>query len=100
MHLIQSLKNEFCFNLPMFSKYPATSINSYFYKMTIQTILRKTTIHSKWIPYSNLRVIVHFMHGMDNMKHGVADTMRCKHDQGVTSVTGVTDFSIDQSPKK
>ena len=35
MHLIQSLKNEFCFNLRMFSKYPATSINSYFYKMTL-----------------------------------------------------------------
>ena len=35
MHLIQSLKNEFCFDLPMFSKYPATSINSYFYKMTL-----------------------------------------------------------------
>ena len=34
MHLIQSLKNEFCFDLPLFSKYPATSINSYFYKMT------------------------------------------------------------------
>ena len=30
MHLIQSLKNEFCFDLPSFSKYPATSINSYF----------------------------------------------------------------------
>ena len=36
MHLIQSLKNEFCFDLPMFSKYPATSINSYFYKMTLE----------------------------------------------------------------
>ena len=35
MHLIQSLKNVFCFDLPMFSKYPATSINSYFYKMTL-----------------------------------------------------------------
>ena len=35
MHLIQSLKNEFSFDLPMFSKYPATSINSYFYKMTL-----------------------------------------------------------------
>ena len=35
MHLIQSLKNEFCFDLSMFSKYPATSINSYFYKMTL-----------------------------------------------------------------
>ena len=35
MHLIQSLKNEFCFDLPMFSKYPATSINSYFFKMTL-----------------------------------------------------------------
>ena len=35
MHLIQSLKNEFCFDLPMFSKYLATSINSYFYKMTL-----------------------------------------------------------------
>ena len=39
MHLIQSLKNEFCFDLPMFSKYLATSINSYFYKMTLNTIL-------------------------------------------------------------
>ena len=35
MHLIQPLKNEFCFDLHMFSKYPATSINSYFYKMTL-----------------------------------------------------------------
>ena len=35
MHLIQYLKNEFCFDLPMFSKYPATSINSYFYKTTL-----------------------------------------------------------------
>ena len=35
MHLIQPLKNEFCFDLPRFSKYPATSINSYFYKMTL-----------------------------------------------------------------
>ena len=35
MHLIQSLKNEFCFDLPLFSKYPATYINSYFYKMTL-----------------------------------------------------------------
>ena len=35
MHLIQSLKNEFCFDLPMFSKYLASSINSYFYKMTL-----------------------------------------------------------------
>ena len=39
MHLIHSLKNEFCFDLPMFSKYPATSINSYFYKMTLRTFL-------------------------------------------------------------
>jgi len=37
MHLIQSLKNEFCFDLPWFSKYPATSINNYFYKITLQT---------------------------------------------------------------
>ena len=35
MYLIQSLKNEFCFDLPLFSKYPATSINSYFNKMTL-----------------------------------------------------------------
>ena len=35
IHLIQSLKNEFCFDLPLFSKYPATFINSYFYKMTL-----------------------------------------------------------------
>ena len=34
MHLIQSLKNEYCFDLPLFSKYPTTSIKSYFYKMT------------------------------------------------------------------
>ena len=38
MHLIQSLKNEFCFDFPLFSKYPATSINSYFYKMTLNFI--------------------------------------------------------------
>ena len=24
VHLIRSLENEFCFDLPMFSKYPAT----------------------------------------------------------------------------
>ena len=35
MHLIQSLKNEICFELPLFSKYPDTSINRYFYKMTL-----------------------------------------------------------------
>ena len=40
MHLIQSLKNEFCFDLPMFSKYPATSINRYFYKMTLVKVGR------------------------------------------------------------
>ena len=39
MHLIQSLKNEFCFDLPMFSKYLATSINNYFYKMTLVTFV-------------------------------------------------------------
>ena len=39
MHLIQSLKNEFSFDLPMFSKYPATSINSYFYEMTLTVSL-------------------------------------------------------------
>ena len=39
MHLIQFLKNEFCFDLPMFSKYPSTSINSYFYKMTLWVFL-------------------------------------------------------------
>ena len=38
MHFIQSLKNEFCFDLPMFSKYPATSLNSYFYKMTLHSL--------------------------------------------------------------
>ena len=42
MHLIQSLKNEFCFDLPMFSKYPATSINSYFYKVTLEINGNKT----------------------------------------------------------
>ena len=41
MHLIQSLKNEFCFDLTMFSKYPATSINSYFYKMTLSILVLK-----------------------------------------------------------
>ena len=35
MHVIQSLNNKFWFDLPLFSKYPATSINSYFYKMTL-----------------------------------------------------------------
>ena len=28
-------KNELCFDLPLFSKYTATSLNSYFYKMTL-----------------------------------------------------------------
>ena len=35
MRLIQSLKNDFSFHLPLFSKYPATSINRYFYKMNL-----------------------------------------------------------------
>ena len=35
MHLIQSLENEFYFDLPMFSKYPAISIKSYFYKIVL-----------------------------------------------------------------
>ena len=39
MHLVQSLKSEFCFDLPLFSKYPATSINTYFYKMTLHFAL-------------------------------------------------------------
>ena len=47
MHLIQSLKNEFCFDLPMFSKYPATSINSYFYKMTLDGLLTGLTAQQK-----------------------------------------------------
>jgi len=48
MQLIQSLKNEFCFDLPLFSKYPATSVNSYFYKMTLHVVhkIRKVTKHS------------------------------------------------------
>ena len=40
MHLIQSLKNECCFALHLFSKYPATSINSYFYKMSLHAVLQ------------------------------------------------------------
>ena len=47
MHLIQSLKNEFCFDLPIFSKYPATSINSYFYKMTLDRLLIGLTAQQK-----------------------------------------------------
>ena len=39
MHLIQSLENEFCFDLPLFSKYLATSINRYFYKMTLLDLI-------------------------------------------------------------
>ena len=38
MYLIQSLNNEFSFDLPLFSKYLATSINSYFYKMTLVSL--------------------------------------------------------------
>ena len=45
MHLIQSLKNEFCFDLPMFTKYPATSINSYFYKMTLCLEIQMINYH-------------------------------------------------------
>ena len=44
MHLIQSLKNGICFDLPMFSKYPATSINSYFYKMTLSNFIQSALI--------------------------------------------------------
>ena len=47
MHLIKSLKNEFCFDLPMFSKYPATSINSYFYKMTLDRLQIGTLINHR-----------------------------------------------------
>ena len=57
MHLIQSLKNEFCFDLPMFSKYPATSINSYFYKMTLGHLydnLRLLDLNVKYIKVSQL----------------------------------------------
>ena len=43
MHLIKPLKNEFCFDLPMFSKKPATSINSYFYKMTLDVFYKGET---------------------------------------------------------
>ena len=51
MHLIQSLKNKFWFDLPLFSKYPATSKNSYFYKMTLfgnntWLVLMILTIHN------------------------------------------------------
>ena len=35
MYLLQSLNNEVSFDLA-FLKYPATSINSYFYKMTLR----------------------------------------------------------------
>ena len=45
MHLIQSLKKEFCFDLPVFSKYLATSINSYFYKMTLDVYKVFDEIH-------------------------------------------------------
>ena len=45
MHLLQSLKNEFCFDLPMFSKYPATPINSYFYKMTLVIYINSQNSH-------------------------------------------------------
>ena len=47
MHLIQSLKNEFCFDVPMFTKYPATSINSYFYKMTLSLVLNNFSFFAK-----------------------------------------------------
>ena len=42
MHLIQSLKNEVCFDLPLFLKYPATSINSDFNKMTLVEKIAET----------------------------------------------------------
>ena len=35
MNLIQPLKTDFFINLPLFWKYPAISINSYFYKMNL-----------------------------------------------------------------
>ena len=38
MHLIQFLEFEFGFDLHLFSKYLATSINSYFYKMTLHSM--------------------------------------------------------------
>ena len=43
MHLIQSLENDFCFDLPLLSKYPATSIKSYFYKMTLFVFMSCTS---------------------------------------------------------
>ena len=41
MHFIfdSLFKNEFCFDLPLFAKYPATSINSYFYNMTLVVVV-------------------------------------------------------------
>ena len=55
MHLIQSLKNEFSFDFPIFSKYPATSINSYFYKMTLCNNEQISTkfLFMSWTDYSN-----------------------------------------------
>ena len=47
MHLLQSLKNEYCFDLPLFSKYPTTSIKSYFYKMT-NFIFRTPGLYCIW----------------------------------------------------
>ena len=47
------IKNEFCFDLPMFSKYLATSINSYFYKMTL--LLWNDSTHSTIVTY------IHFL---------------------------------------
>ena len=54
MHLIQSLKNEFSFDLPKFSKYPATSINSYYYKMTlvIMKVWKAQSTHNQLKQYS------------------------------------------------
>ena len=44
MHLIQSLKNKFCFDLAMFSKYPATSINI----GVVEAFSREGTFSRSW----------------------------------------------------
>ena len=66
MYLIQSLDNEFSFELPLFSKYPAISINCNFYKMTLCIVIIPIVIAHKdklfnsipWPKFSCLHALV------------------------------------------
>ena len=75
MNLIQPLKTDFFINLPLFSKYPATSINSYFYKMTLHFEGQKTIFNLFFVvqvlSYRNISVftISFYVSFMETFSH-------------------------------